>query len=77
MKQIAVIADCHVHSRPASTKGIVIFEIGTGKIRYAIHRALLVYYSKYFHMALHDQWKEADEGVVELPDVETPECKCR
>ncbi|KAJ8111033.1 hypothetical protein OPT61_g6274 [Boeremia exigua] len=55
------------------TQGMVIVEIGTNKIRYSVHKALLIHHSEYFRTALRGPWKEADEGVARLVEIETPE----
>ena len=48
----------------------MILEIGPKHIKYCIHKALLVHHSEYFRNALKGPWKEAEEGVIRLEDVE-------
>lgn len=42
---------------------------------YYLHRALLTYHSESFRPALTGPWKEAEEGVVTLHDIETSTCR--
>ncbi|KAJ4400907.1 hypothetical protein N0V91_008286, partial [Didymella pomorum] len=39
--------------------------------KYKVHEALLIEASDYFKKALTGLWKEADEDVIHLTDVET------
>jgi hypothetical protein len=48
----------------------VILEIGSDRVKYCVHKALLVHHSEYFRKALQGPWKEAEEGVFRLPDIE-------
>lgn len=50
-------------------------EIGPQKKNYYIHKALLMQHSEYFRKALQGPWKEAEEGVVRLDDVDYCACK--
>lgn len=54
--------------------GIVTVKIAKG-VKHHIHRVLLVQHSDYFKMALQGPWKEAEEGVVRLDDVENGLCE--
>jgi hypothetical protein len=58
-----------------TTAGIVVVEIGPDHIKQFLHKALLIYHSKYFQKALKGEWKEAREGVVVLKDVEPAVCE--
>jgi hypothetical protein len=40
-------------ARTASTRGIVVVEIGSDKIKYHVYKALLVHHSEYFRKALN------------------------
>ena len=53
---------------------MVIVEVGDTKTRYHVHRSLLVEHSEYFKKALNGPWKEAQDGVVTLEDVESSTC---
>ncbi|KAJ4361292.1 hypothetical protein N0V95_001994 [Ascochyta clinopodiicola] len=53
-----------------SEGGFVVVEIANG-VRHHLHRTLLTEQSEYFEKALKGPWKEADEGVVRLDDVES------
>ncbi|KAI4652306.1 hypothetical protein J4E93_002505 [Alternaria ventricosa] len=58
-------------SEAAQEPVFVIVEVGDTKTRYHVHRSLLVEHSEYFKKALHGPWKEAQDGVVTLEDVES------
>jgi hypothetical protein len=45
------------------------------KKKFYIHRSLLVEHSEYFQKAFNGPWKEAQEGVVTLEDVDCNTCK--
>jgi hypothetical protein len=54
----------------------VIIEVGdVDPEKYYVHRALLVHHSEYFRKALQGPWREAEEGVVRLKDVDYKACK--
>ncbi|KAI4630527.1 hypothetical protein J4E80_001465 [Alternaria sp. BMP 0032] len=57
-------------SEAAQEPVFVIVEVGDTKTKYHIHRSLLVEHSDYFKKASNGPWKEAQEGVVKLEDVE-------
>lgn len=52
------------------SQGCVVLEIGPDRKTYYIHKALLSQHSNYFRKALQGPWKEAEEGVFTLDDVE-------
>ena len=58
----------------AATGSIVIVEIGPEAKKYNVHKALLMHHSQFFKKALTGSWKEAQQGVVRLDDVETEPC---
>lgn len=45
-------------------------EAGPERKKYLLHKGFLTHYSKYFRNALRGPWKEADERVIPLPDIE-------
>ncbi|KAF9693608.1 hypothetical protein EKO04_008457 [Ascochyta lentis] len=49
---------------------IVTVVVGTEQKNYRLHKALLVHHSEYFCNALKAPWKEAEDGVVPLTDVD-------
>ena len=55
----------------ASKDGFVVLEIGPQKQRYHLHKALLTHHSEYFNNALNGPWKEAEDKIVTLEDVDT------
>ncbi|KAJ4333155.1 hypothetical protein N0V95_009494 [Ascochyta clinopodiicola] len=57
----------------AQADGIVVVEIGHDRKKYYLHKALVVFHSEYFRKALQGPWKEAEEGLVRLDDVEPAE----
>ena len=54
---------------------IVIIQVGPEHRRYYLHKAFLIHYSEYFRKALSGPWKEAEEGVIPLEDIEPGVCK--
>lgn len=48
----------------------IIVKVGPELRKYYIHKDLLTHYSEYFRKALCGVWKEADEGMVCLSDIE-------
>lgn len=58
------------YNRSALVAGTVFLEAGPDRRRYDVHKALLVHHSGYFRNALKGPWKEAEEGVLTLEDVE-------
>ena len=58
--------------RSIAAKGdIVVLEIGPEKQHYHVHKALLTHHSEYFRNAFNGSWKESDNKLVTLEDVET------
>ncbi|KAJ4319584.1 hypothetical protein N0V94_003817 [Neodidymelliopsis sp. IMI 364377] len=53
-----------------SRGGFVVVEIANG-VKHHLHCALLTQHSEYFKKAFNGPWKEAQEGVVRLEDVES------
>lgn len=64
-----------VNRSTAATAGIVIVEIGPDAKKFYVHKALLMHHSEYFKKALSGTWKEAQEGIVRLHDVEVEACE--
>jgi hypothetical protein len=54
----------------------VVVEIANG-VKHHLHRALLIQQSEYFKKAFNGPWKEAQEGIVRLEDVESGPCTLR
>ena len=50
-------------------------ELGPDRTQYSVHPSLLAYYSKYFRRALIGPWKEAEDHVIKLHDVDCKTCK--
>ncbi|KAI2485654.1 BTB domain containing protein [Pyrenophora tritici-repentis] len=57
-------------STAARSSALVIVEVGAEKTKYTVHRSFLTEHSEYFRKALTGSWKEAQEGVVTLEDVD-------
>jgi hypothetical protein len=53
----------------------VTIEVGHEKTQYFVHPSILAYHSEYFKRALNGPWKEADERLIKLDDVECETCK--
>lgn len=51
--------------------GKAILEIDPERLKYCIHRVLLVHRSDYFRKALKGPWKEVEEGIITLEDVQS------
>lgn len=58
-------------------KGALVVEIGPKRKKFSIHKALLAEHSAFFRGAMRGPWKEAQEGVVTLDDIEPDTCKCQ
>jgi len=59
-------------SRSTAAKDeFVVLEIGPQKQRYHLHKALLTHHSEYFNNALNGPWKESEDKIVTLEDVDT------
>lgn len=57
-------------STATSAGGFVVVEIAKG-VKYHLHRAWLVEYSDYFRTPFKGPWKEAEDAVVRLENVES------
>ncbi|KAI4954278.1 hypothetical protein J4E91_001988 [Alternaria rosae] len=64
-------------SKAAQDPIFAIVEAGDTKTRSHVHRWLLVQNSEYFKKALSGRWKETQDGVVTLEDVECSTCEWR
>jgi hypothetical protein len=53
----------------------VTIKIGQTREPYLLHCAIVYYHSEYFQKALNGSWKEAQDGVMVLEDVETTTCE--
>lgn len=49
----------------------IVVRVGTQAKKYTLHERLLVYHSSYFKGALSGRFRETDDGVVPLDDVDT------
>ncbi|KAL1797261.1 hypothetical protein ACET3X_003867 [Alternaria dauci] len=60
------------HSTAArqGTSSSVVVEVGPECIKYNVQKAFLTHYSEYFSKALSGAWKEAQDQVVRLTDIE-------
>ncbi|KAJ4406031.1 hypothetical protein N0V91_004915 [Didymella pomorum] len=56
--------------RTAARNGIITILVGTDCVKYGVRRAILTQHSQYFKKALEVPWKEAEEGLLQLEDVE-------
>jgi hypothetical protein len=65
----ALLLQADQTNRAAARDDMVVLEIGPGKHKYRIHKALLTHHSEYFQKALTGPWKEATERSVALDDV--------
>ncbi|KAF2788104.1 hypothetical protein K505DRAFT_342376 [Melanomma pulvis-pyrius CBS 109.77] len=54
----------------AVLEGTVIVEVGPEHKKYHVHKDLLTYHSEYFNKALNGPWKENEERLVTLDDIE-------
>lgn len=61
--------------RTAARNGIITILVGTDCVKYGVRRAILTQHSQYFKKALEVPWKEAEEGLLQLEDVEPETCK--
>jgi hypothetical protein len=72
-----VESNSHAHSAEppalgsALLAGTVTRVVGPTRLKYYVHKILLVHHSEYFRNALKWPWKEAKEGVIILEDVES------
>ncbi|RYN29461.1 hypothetical protein AA0115_g5274 [Alternaria tenuissima] len=58
------------HSMAAGSNTIVV-KVGSDGKEYNLHTGLLIHHSGYFRGALSGAFRETDDGVVPLPDVDT------
>jgi len=70
-----------LRTSPALLAGSVTLEIGPDHLKYSVPKALLVYHSEYFRNALKESWKEGQENLIVLDDVDPvpgdfPFCAC-
>ena len=63
------------HSTAVRESVLAVIKVGADKTKYIVHRSLLMKHSEYFRKALTGSWKEAQEGVVTLEDVDCDACK--
>ncbi|KAL9121217.1 MAG: hypothetical protein Q9187_002226 [Circinaria calcarea] len=54
--------------RSSAFDNIVIVLIGREKVKFELHKGLLMYYSEYFRGAFNGSFKEAEENTVHLPE---------
>lgn len=59
----------------AAVGPMVIVEVGPDLERLLIYKALLVHHSEYFAAATRGPWKDTQDRVVPLHDVEPATCK--
>lgn len=55
--------------------GVVAVEVGPERVRHFVHKALLEEHSEYFKRALNGSWKEAEDRVVCLDNVDCGSCE--
>ncbi|KAF1974612.1 hypothetical protein BU23DRAFT_96408 [Bimuria novae-zelandiae CBS 107.79] len=49
---------------------MITVDVGEEHVKYSVYAELISYYSNYFKATLHGPWKEAEDRVIELPDIE-------
>ncbi|KAF2690839.1 hypothetical protein K458DRAFT_426270 [Lentithecium fluviatile CBS 122367] len=49
---------------------MIVVSVGPTQQKYRIYKDLISFYSEYFRNALKEPWKEAEDRVIELPDIE-------
>lgn len=49
---------------------MITIDVGTEHAKYSVYAELIAYYSGYFKGTLNGKWKEAEDRVIELPDIE-------
>jgi hypothetical protein len=54
---------------------IVVIEVGPELKRYQLFKTMLTQHSEYFRKALQGPWKEAEEKLIKLDDVDEEVCK--
>jgi hypothetical protein len=55
--------------------GVVTVEVGPERVKHLVHKALLEENSEYFKKALNGPWKEAEDKVLCLDDVDCRSCE--
>lgn len=53
---------------------MAVINIGPKSVSYYVHKSLLAQHSEYFDRAFSGTWKEAQEGVVTIDDVDCDTC---
>jgi hypothetical protein len=61
--------------RIAARNEIITVEVGPDRREYKVHKAPLIEHSEFFKMALKKPWKEQQEGVIRLDDIEPEICR--
>ena len=56
-------------------ENVIKVEIGPNHTEYYVHPGLLSHHSEYFKRALNGSWKEAEDWMIMLEDVECPTCQ--
>lgn len=64
-------------SSTAASSSFVTVEIGADRKTYCVHKTLLEHHSGYFSGVFNGPWKEAEDGVVPLEDIEPGICTLR
>jgi hypothetical protein len=49
---------------------VIRIEVGPERTQYFVHPSLLAQHSEYFKRAMNGSWKEAEERVIRLDDVD-------
>jgi hypothetical protein len=49
---------------------MITIDVGTEHEKYSVYAELIAYYSEYFKGTLNGPWKEAEDRVIELPDID-------
>lgn len=49
---------------------MITIDVGADHAKYSVYAELISYYSGYFKGTLNGSWKEAEDRVIELPDIE-------
>jgi hypothetical protein len=74
-RSVHTLGSANLASSSAITQGIVTIKVGSDSIEFQVHKALLTHHSGYFRKALSGPWREAQESLVALDDVESSTCK--
>lgn len=54
---------------------VIVVEVGPERVKHFVRKTVLEEHSEYFKRALNGSWKEADDKVVCLDDVDCSTCK--